>query len=159
MAYGLEIDEFLGRRFTEVGDEDCYTLTSDFYKRNFDMTLTNFARPADWSSDDLDLITELYEHDGFKKITEWKPSDLRPGDVLALTVGEGNPNHLAIYLGDDEILHHLRARFSRVEPFHGFWRNHVSFILRHPDVPDLRPPKVTQDLAEFIRARNAPPTE
>lgn len=156
--YGLKYEQLEGRRFTEIGDKDCYALCMDFFNDNFGIKLTNYARPADWQSAHTDLIRNLYERDGFEMITEWKAKDLRPADVLALMISEPNPNHLAIYLGNDEIIHHLYRKLSRREPFSGVWRNHTAFILRHPDVPDLRPPVETQDLAEFISARNAPPT-
>lgn len=155
----VKYEELEGHTWGGIGNDDCYKLAMDFYDLNFGIKLVDYARPADWSADDIDLIRELHEHNGFQMITDWKPSDLRPGDALALMVGEGNPNHIAIYLGDNEILHHLYNRYSRREPFMGFWRNHVAFVLRHPEVPDLRPPKITQDLSEFIRARNTLTTE
>lgn len=155
----LKVDEFVGRRFTEIGDEDCLTLVSMFFKDNFDINITDYARPADWSSDKADLITDLHEREGFIKITNWKPRDLRPADVIVMSVGEMNPNHLGVYVGDDKMLHHQLGRLSRTEPFSGFWHHHTAYILRHPDVPDLRPTVPTQDLAEFISARNAPPAE
>jgi cell wall-associated NlpC family hydrolase len=158
MAYGLKYEELEGRKFTHVGDIDCFRLCIDFFDLNFGIKIPNFARPRDWESDSMDLIRTLHEKAGFDIYPEWKPKDLHPADVLALSIGEANPNHLAIYLGDDEIFHHMAGRFSRREPLHGFWRNHTSFILRHPDVPDLRPVGATQDLMEFLRARNASPT-
>lgn len=154
----VNIDGLEGRRFTNIGDEDCYKLVADFVDLNFGLKLTPFARPEDWQSKDNDLIRKLYQEDGWQMITEWGPKDIRPADIVACTVADVNPNHLLIYLGNDEVLHHLLGRLSRVEPFSGFWRHHASFLLRHPDIPDLREKPVTQDLAEFINARNAPPS-
>lgn len=157
--YGLKFDHLEGRRFTEIGDHDCYALAIDFYYDNFGIKLTNYARPADWSSTKTDLIRNLYERDGFEMISNWKLKDLRPADALAITIAERNPNHIGIYLGNDEMLHHLYRKLSRRDPFSGVWHHHTAFILRHKDVPDLRPPVVTQDLAEFISARNATPAK
>lgn len=151
----LEISEFEDRPWEGIGRSDCYALGKDFYNKNFpDITITDFVRPHNWSSDKLDLIRGLYKHDGFVMITDWTVDDLQPADVLAMNIGEGNPNHIAIYVGEGDILHHLYGKRSRREPFHGFWRDKVAFILRHPDVPNLNPPKIELKLEDFIRARN-----
>ena len=141
--------------FTGIGNRDCYDLVRDFYRDNFGMELTPYVRPHDWDSDKIDLIRNHYEAEGFEAITDWKPKDLRPGDILAMSINESNPNHLAIYVGDGKIIHHLYGRMSRVEPLHGFWRNLTSFIVRHPDVPDLTPVYPDVDYMELLRERNS----
>lgn len=153
----LQYEELLDKPFI-WGAQDCLTLFRKFYKTNFGIEITNYARPHDWSSDNLDLMRLCYEREGFDMITDWKAKDLRPGDVLCISIGEQNPNHFAIYLGENEILHHVYGRRSKKEPLHGFWRNHTGFLLRHPDVPDLRPVYPDVDIASILRARNAPPT-
>lgn len=140
-----------------VGKQDCYSLTRQFYDENFGIKLPNFARPHDWQSDKVDLIRNYYSDQGFDMITDWRPKDLRPGDILAMAINESNPNHLAIYLGDGRILHHLYGRMSRIELFHGHWRNAVSCVFRHKDVPDLRPVYPDVDYMELLNARNATP--
>jgi cell wall-associated NlpC family hydrolase len=141
--------------FTGIGKRDCYALATDFFRDNFGIELTPYARPHDWEADKLDLFRNHYEAEGFDMITEWKPKDLRPADVLVMAIREANPNHCAIYLGDDTILHHLYGRMSSVEPLRGFYRNHTAFILRHKDVPDLRPVYPDVDYMELLRARNS----
>lgn len=155
----LKYENLISVPWGGLGQRDCYSLIMDFYEQNFGIKLTNYARPNDWSSDELDLIRDLYEREGFEMITEWRIKDLRPADILAMSIGEANPNHLAIFLDNDEIIHHLYGKMSRTEPFRGFWRNHISFVLRHPDVPDLRPVRPDAKLMDILRARNAAPTE
>jgi cell wall-associated NlpC family hydrolase len=155
----LKYEHLEGIPFTTIGDRDCYELVRDFYSENFNMDLTPYARPHDWASDKMDLIRNLYDREGFEMITDWKIKDLRPADVMAVSINEANPNHLAIYVGEGNILHHLYGKRSRLEPLRGFWRNHTSFILRHPDVPDLRPVYPDVDYMELLRARNSPPSE
>lgn len=150
----LKYDHLLGRPFRVVGD--CLALFRDFYRDNFDIHITDYACPHDWSSDKVDLMRLCYEREGFDMITDWKIKDLRPGDVLCVAVGEENPNHFAIYVGDDTIIHHLYGKMSRSEPMRDFWRNHTCFILRHPAVPDLRPVYPDVDLGSLIDARNNP---
>ena len=155
----LKYEHLEGLTWGGIGKQDCYSLALDFYDTNFGIKLHDMPRPHDWRADDVDLIRIWYERNGFDMITDWKPQDLRPGDAFAFMIGEGNPNHIGIYLGDNEFIHHLYNRFSRREPFMGFWRNHVAFVLRHPEVPDLRPPKITMQLEDFIHARNHPTAE
>lgn len=155
----LKYDHLLGKRFTGVGQQDCYAMVRDFFKENFQIELENYARPNDWNADDLNLIEMIYEKTGFEKITNWKPKDLRPGDVLVMAINERNPNHLATYVGDSEIIHHLYGRFSSKEELRDFWFNSTCFLLRHPDVPDLRPIYPDVDILDIIRARNAAPPQ
>jgi cell wall-associated NlpC family hydrolase len=155
----LKFEHLQGIDFTGIGQRDCYELCRDFFRDNFEIELKPYARPHDWQSDEIDLIRMLHDDINFDIITDWRIKDLRPADVLAMSINEGNPNHLAINLGDGNILHHLYGRKSRIEPLHGFWRNHTSFILRHRDVPDLRPVLPDVDYMELLRARNSPPTE
>jgi cell wall-associated NlpC family hydrolase len=141
------------------GAQDCLSLFRRFYADNFGISIRNYARPIDWSSDRLDLMGLCYEREGFEKITEWKAKDVRPGDVLCMSIGESNPNHFAIAVGNDWLVHHLSGRMSSKEVFRDFWRNHTSYILRHPDVPDLRPVYPDVDLMDLLNARKSAPTE
>lgn len=151
----FKYDHLIGRPFNGIGRNDCFRLVIDFYDENFAIRLRNYARPSDWNSNKLDLIRMMYEREGFEMITDWKVKDLHPGDILAMASSEGNADHLSIFLGDDKILHHLYGRLSREESFHGFWRDKVMYVLRHPDVPDLRPVYPDVDIKELLRARNS----
>lgn len=150
----LKYQHFAGRLFV-WGVADCLALVQDFYRENFGIPIRDYARPTHWSSDKIDLMRMIYPREGFDIITDWKPAQLRPGDVLAIMLNESNPNHLAVYVGDDTIVHHLYGRMSNVEPLRGFWRNQASFILRHPDVPDLTPVYPDVDIRSILSARNS----
>lgn len=148
----LDVEGLVDRPFL-WGVNDCYGLTRELYERNFGIKLTDFARPTNWSSNDQNLIDNLYAREGFEKITNWKLADLRPGDVLALAIMEANPNHLLIYIGDNQFVHHLYGRFSSLEPMAAHWIHAACFMLRHPDVPDLRPKGTEITIEELLRAR------
>ena len=136
-----------------LGERDCFSLVRAFFQQNFGIQIANLARPKDWDADDIDLINMCHEREGFQKITDWKIADLRPADVLCMSIGSRNPNHFAILVDDGNLLHHPSGRLSTVEPYRDFWRKVTSFVLRHPDVPDLRPQKVEVDIMELLRAR------
>jgi cell wall-associated NlpC family hydrolase len=150
----LKYEHLIDRPFV-WGYSDCLSLFRDFYEQNFGISITNYARPTNWSSDKIDLMRLCYEREGFEMITEWKLKDLRPGDVLCMAIGEQNANHFAIYLGNDQLVHHLYGRTSTLETLRGFYRNAICFILRHPDVPDLTPVYPDVDIRSLISARNA----
>lgn len=154
----IRYDHLVGRPFTGIGRDDCFKLFRDFYADNFNISITNYARPHDWSSDKLDLMELCHEREGFEKITDWRVKDLRPGDVFCMAIGESNPNHFAIYLGDSQVLHHLFNQRSSVEPFRDFFRGATCYLLRHRDVPDLRPVYPDVDIMSLVNARNAAPT-
>jgi cell wall-associated NlpC family hydrolase len=148
----MQYQHLVGRSFL-YGVRDCYSMVVEFYRDNFGIELTNYARPSDWRSDMRDIIRDVYERDGFFMITDWKPKDLRPGDILACAVGESSPNHLVIYVGDNTVVHHLWGQLSRDDPFRDFFRNTTCFVLRHPDVPDLRPVLPETDIRSLLRDR------
>src|SRR3546814_14920044 len=89
----------------------------------FGVHVTDYARPVDWESDQIDLIRACHEREGFEMITTWRAKDLRPGAVLCMAIGEGNPNHMALYVGEGEILHHLTNRHSTREPYRDYWKS------------------------------------
>jgi cell wall-associated NlpC family hydrolase len=150
----LKYEHLLDRPFS-WGSSDCLSLFRDFYRDNFGINITNYARPSDWSSDQLDLMRLCYEREGFELISDWKLKDLRPADVLCMAIGERNANHFAINLGNDQLVHHLYGRRSTLETFRGFYRNSICYILRHPDVPDLTPVYPDVDIRTLLDARNA----
>jgi cell wall-associated NlpC family hydrolase len=149
----LQYEEFLGRPWTEIGSNDCFRLVMDLYDLNFKIQLTNYARPKDWDSDKLDIIGKLYEREGFYKVTDWSLKTLQPGDVLCIAISSRNPNHLAVYVGENLILHQLLFRMSNVEVLRDFWRNSICYVLRHPNVPCLEEKLPTVDLMELANAR------
>lgn len=148
----LAYEHLIGRDFL-WGVRDCYALVAELYRDSFGIELTDYARPTNWSSDKDSLIRRLYERDGFEMLTNWAPKDLRPGDVLCMAIGESEPNHLAVYVGDNLIAHHIYGRLSSADLFRDFFRNTTCFVLRHPDVPDLRPVHESVDLRSILRDR------
>ena len=150
----IRYEHLLGRPFV-WGEQDCFALGREFFADNFKIEITDYARPTNWSSDATDLMRLGYEREGFAMLTEWKVKDLRPADVLCMAIGERNANHFAIYVGNDTLVHHLYGRMSSKETFRDFYRNHTCYLLRHPDVPDLRPVYPDVDIMDLLRARNS----
>lgn len=148
----LNYEHLLGRPHL-MGVVDCFSLGRELFVENFGIEIPNYARPADWRAGNIDLPRLLYEQNGFQMYTDWKREDLRPGDVLLMTIGDTAANHFAYYVGENTIIHHLFGRLSCAEPFRDFWRNSVCYMLRHPAVPDLRPVLPDTDIGSLLRAR------
>lgn len=154
----MKYEHLLGRPWLGIGRNDCFALFRDFYADNFGIGIANYARPHDWKSDELDLIGLCHDREGFDRVTDWKARDLRPGDGLAMCIGERNPNHLSVYVGDNTLVHQLYGKMSRTDPLRDFWLNATAYVLRHPDVPDLRETYDNVNIMDLIRARNTPQT-
>jgi cell wall-associated NlpC family hydrolase len=57
--------------------------------------------------------------------------DMQPGDAILMSIETSGLNHVAIYLGDQMILHHLRGRLSSRDIYGGYWINATGKVLRH----------------------------
>ncbi len=145
----IEYENLIGLPF-QAGKQDCFTMTINFFKQNFDIDIPNFARPTDWDADKLDLIPKLFPLAGFEKIDNW---DLQPGDVLATAVGSSNPNHFVIYVGDNKIIHHKYMQLSTEEAFRPAWKMVTCFVIRHPSIPNLNPVYPDITIEELLRKR------
>jgi cell wall-associated NlpC family hydrolase len=149
----FEYQQLLGRRFT-MGEKDCFSLVIDFFKINFDIDIKNYARPTDWNSDVIDIIGLAHPHEGFEKVLDWE-KNLQPADVLCMALGTSVPNHYAVNLGGNEILHHLYQGKSLVEPLRGAYRKSTCYVLRHKQLNIQEEELPSLNLVEFLRERNS----
>lgn len=152
----IKYEHLLGRPFS-VGRTDCLALFRDLYMDNWGIKITDYARTAGWETKGLDLIRLLYEREGFIMIPQEQmtANELRPGDVACTMIGASVPNHFAVYVGDNKIVHHKAGAFSNVETYRAVWRGYTSFFLRHPNVPDIRITYPSVDIGELIRANRS----
>ena len=123
---GYEID-YLGRPYV-LGTLDCYSLMLDYYKREFGVSLTDYARVSEAGTVNYDFFLSQAEHEGFVRQTEVEP---KVGDIFLIQVGSVSPNHIAIYLGGDTILHHMNGRLSKRDIYGGYYQKHTSHHYRH----------------------------
>ena len=141
-----------GKNFN-LGVQDCFTVVHQFFYDNFGIEMENFARPNDWDAEKDNLIEHCWPKSGFEKLDvdeHWPP---RPGDIMVCNVGGSVPNHLVIYLGKNTILHHKVGMLSGSELMRPAWKRYTSFLLRHPDVPNVLEEKPTLDLMEVYREK------
>jgi cell wall-associated NlpC family hydrolase len=145
----ITYDNLLGLEFKH-GSQDCYSLVRAFYKQNYNLDFPDIARPDDWWDHGLNLYMDHFKEIGFDAVNV-RPQDLRIADGFLMAVYRGSArlsssenkgkvaNHSAVYIGDGKILHHMYGRLSSVENYTGMWFNTTVAVLRHKDVPIVKP--------------------
>lgn len=115
-----------GRPFIH-GMFDCYTLVRDYYKRTFSIFLpTNIQRDWEWWSKGENLYLENAKDCSFEEV-----NDIKKHDILLMKINSPVPNHAAIYLGEEKILHHMAGRFSTVQDLTFSHKQKISVIYRN----------------------------
>lgn len=115
-----------GRPFLH-GFLDCYTLIRDYYRKELDIILpTNMQRNWEWWNEGSNLYVDNAKNYGFKQV-----SDIKKYDILVMSLNSSVPNHGAIYLGDNKILHHIGGRFSTIEDYTSTFKHTTSTVYRN----------------------------
>jgi cell wall-associated NlpC family hydrolase len=118
----------LGRVF-EQGVVDCYTLMRDWYFQRHRLSLGDYRRDYDWWRQGGDLFSANFAAEGFVTLPAGAP--LLAGDTLCMRFRSPVVNHVAIYLGEDQIIQHLARRLSAREVYGGYWARHTVGVQRH----------------------------
>lgn len=109
---------------------DCYGLVRDYYLREFNIKLGTYPElhVEQWWKKGMDIFGDNFKAEGFVAVEDdtWEE-----GDVLLFSVDSEVPNHVAIYVTGDIILHHAINRLSRRETCGSFWSSHMTHHLRH----------------------------
>ncbi|MGZ8497421.1 MAG: NlpC/P60 family protein [Candidatus Binatia bacterium] len=127
----IEEEPYVGRNYI-YGVRDCFTLMADYYRRELGVTI-DFRAPgypevSNWQEKGHNLLADSYEKAGFVRLIK-QPA--LPGDLFLIQMGAAVPDHVALYLGDDKILHHLSGRLSTIDVYGGgFWQKHTTHHLR-----------------------------
>lgn len=108
----LPIPPLVGRGFRH-GVSDCYELIRHCYMLLWNIELPYIPRDWKWWKSGQSLYNDGFKPAGFVEI---EASEALPGDCLLFTVGSQTPNHAAVWLGNDLILHHLSSRLA-YDPF------------------------------------------
>lgn len=109
---------------------DCWSLVRDYYRREFNIKLGDYPRIERFWANGYNFFGENWKNEGFVQLVN--DEEPRTGDLFLIqTDGSGNPNHIAIYLGDEVILHHCHGRLSRRDIYGGYWHKHTTHHLRH----------------------------
>jgi len=121
------IAPLVGRQWSH-GVLDCYSIIKDWYLQEKNIELLNFERSDEWWKIGENLYLDNFEKAGFRKIII---EELHAGDVILMCINSTVPNHGAIYLGDEQILHHVQGRLSTRDVYGGFWLKNTYGYLRY----------------------------
>ena len=119
--------DLLGRTF-EYGVIDCCSLIKDYYAKNYRLFFECTAGEDEWWLRGENRYLDNYSKQGFVSLEDTQPIE---GDVFLIKLLSPVPNHAAIYIGDNNILHHIHGRLSNRENYSGYWSNFTTHHLRH----------------------------
>jgi proteasome lid subunit RPN8/RPN11 len=124
------VADLVGREFSH-GVLDCYSLIRDYYSRTLGIQLKDYERDHEWWRKGQNLYRDLFADAGFVEVSL---QELREHDVIFMRLGCSIDNHGAIYIGNNQILHHPMKRLSGRDTYGGMWRKITSGVVRHKDL-------------------------
>lgn len=116
-----------GRPYSH-GVFDCFSFIRDYYSRIYQIEINDYPREEEWWTKGQNLYLDFYHSEGFAQISL---SEAKPGDAFLLAIDSKVPNHGAIYIGGNEIAHHLYRRISSRDVLGKFYRDRIAMTLRH----------------------------
>lgn len=120
-----------GRLF-HYGIVDCFTLIRDYYKVNFNIYIKDFERyGVQWWEDYGDSFEELFSNEGFIQVPI---ENIKENDLLVMALGSSIPNHYAIYMGGNKIIHHAIGRLSCIESISQGYYSSIKYVLRRKEL-------------------------
>lgn len=141
------------REFKE-GYCDCYDSFKDFYAlaglEMGDYSPSEGYRIPDWHKEKgvESPFLKFMESEGFYQIKGF--SEMEPGDVILSLLGAEIPNHASVYVGNNNIFHHLPGRSSGVETLRKYFIDYKHSIWRHKDSDKLRIKEVIELLNKEV---------
>jgi len=123
---GFELP-YVGRKF-QFGIIDCYSLVRDYYKKEFNLELRDYYRADEFWKKGQSLYEDNFMKEGFQKVSFGK---MQKHDLLFMHLEANLPNHAAIYLGEQQILHHVQGRLSSRDVLGEYYIKNTAFVARH----------------------------
>ena len=100
----------------------------DWYAREYGIQLRDYDRRDKFWEHGESLYMDNFANEGFREIPV---ADVQPGDLILMQLSSPLPNHAAIYLGDQLILHHVQQRLSSRDVYGGYYGKSTACALRH----------------------------
>ena len=126
-----KFNSYVGRRCV-IGKQDCGSLVREFYQKELNIYIRDYHRDESWIRNPTDTFDRYYEAEGFHKV-----HDLKKYDCIFFKLKKTGPSsHIAIYLGNDLILHQPGGvnGYSRIEEYSPRWKKFTNYTIRHKDL-------------------------
>ena len=123
---GFELP-LVGREFN-FGIVDCYSLVRDYFKQELNIEIRDYFREDKFWEKGNSLYEDNYDKEGFRKVSF---NEIQKHDVLLIHLEANLPNHAAVYLGDQQILHHVQGRLSSRDILGEYYIKNTAFVARH----------------------------
>lgn len=124
------IAKFRGRDYV-TNKQDCYSIMKDYFAMT-GVEMEDYNRDSDWWDEGKNLYLDNIEREGFKRV---EMSDIQPGDVMLFSYAANVPNHCGIYLGENEFIHHMTSRKSKIDLVDRFWLKFCNSVWRNSTTP------------------------
>lgn len=112
--------------------QDCLSLAADYAYQTYGVRLPEHPRDWYWLQNNEDLIERNYKSWGFRKVPLNKA---RAGDWVLFKIGSKQVNHIGVFLGDNQLLHHLVNRLSGVDEL-GRWSKFIHCVIRYKGIKE-----------------------
>ena len=110
------------------GTLDCWSCVRDWYQQEWSLDLPDWDRPKRKTWDEAPQFAQLYAEAGFREVDLKR---LQVGDALLMAIGAVGLNHVAVYVGDQYVLHHLNGRLSSRDLLGDWLLKCTGKVLRH----------------------------
>ena len=110
------------------GSLDCWSCVRDWYRQEWSLDLPDWDRPKRKTWDEAPQFDQLYAEAGFREVDL---KQLQVGDALLMAIGAVGLNHIAVYVGDQYVLHHLNERLSSRDLLGDWLLKCTGKVLRH----------------------------
>jgi len=107
----------IGRQWT-WGSSDCWTLVIDYFAEK-GLTVKDWERPK--RSEEIltnGIFERLIPRSNLVEIDDNR--EMLPGDLLLMKFTGPDPDHVAIYIGEQMVLHHMAGRLSSRDLYNQF---------------------------------------
>jgi len=116
---------YVGRTFVH-GITDCFSIWADYYKRELGIEFKHYERDFEWWKRGQNMYIDHLDELGMVQV-----NDMQKHDIILMQIVSPVPNHAAVYVDDNKILHHIQGKVSSIDVYGGWYRKITTHILRH----------------------------
>jgi len=123
--------DYVGRQWL-LGYADCWSLIREYYQREHGVAVGDYSVDYEWwVGGKENRYDDNWEREGFYEVPV---NQMQPGDMIMMQVSASVTNHAAIYLGDNQMLHHMFGQLSTRVPYGKYYRDRTVRVVRHKGV-------------------------